>query len=216
MSVKVVVFDWDGTLVDSEQHIVSCISHAASLSGLPRLSYNRMKSIIGLGMKEALLDLYPSITEDQVQSLRRHYSQRFHSDASEGLELFAGVEETLSALKGQGVRLAVATGKSRRGLEIAKETSGLGAFFEIERCADETRSKPHPQMLHELIDYFGVSAHEMVMVGDTSYDMEMASRANMPSIGVSYGVHHSSELQNWKPRVIVDQMPELLEWIDVA
>lgn len=213
MRVKVVVFDWDGTLIDSEQHIVSCIAHAATVVGLPELTYDRMKSIIGLGMKEALMDLYPAITESQVQSLREHYSARFHDDASAGLELFPGVEETLNSLKEKGIRLAVATGKSRRGLEIAKKTSGLGDFFEIERCADETKSKPHPQMLHELIDYFGVSAQEMVMVGDTSFDMEMASRASMPAVGVSYGVHHSTDLQNWKPQVIVDQMPELLGWL---
>lgn len=208
------VFDWDGTLVDSEQHIVSCIAYAANASDLPELSYERTKSIIGLGMREALLTLYPDISEAQVQNLRQQYSARFHNEAGAGLELFSGVEETLEELKGRGVRLAVATGKSRRGLEIAKQASGLGRFFDVERCADETQSKPHPQMLQELIDHFGVSPQEMLMVGDTSYDMEMASRAKMPAVGVSYGVHALPDLQYWKPQVIVDHMPELLGWLE--
>ena len=214
MAWPVLVFDWDGTLVDSESHIVSCIAESAKVCDLPELSYDRMKSIIGLGMKEALYDLYPQITASQIDVLRQHYSKRFHQNEGAELALFPGVVDALKALRGAGYRLAVATGKSRRGLDLAKEQTGLGEYFEVERCADETRSKPHPQMLHELADYFGVRESNMLMVGDTSFDLEMAARAGSASVGVSYGVHDTEELLKHNPKRIVDEIQELLGWLE--
>ncbi|WP_197466150.1 MULTISPECIES: HAD family hydrolase [unclassified Oleiphilus] len=214
MSWSVVVFDWDGTLVDSERHIVSCIAESAKVCDLPELSYDRMKSIIGLGMKEALYDLYPQITSDQIDALRAHYSKRFHQNEGAELSLFPGVVDVLESLRGAGYRLAVATGKSRRGLDMAKEQTGLGEYFEIERCADETQSKPHPQMLHELAEHFGVDESNMLMVGDTSFDLEMAARAGSASVGVSYGVHDTEALLKHNPKRIVDEIGELIGWLD--
>ncbi|WP_068754018.1 HAD family hydrolase [Oleiphilus sp. HI0125] len=213
MRYSTIVFDWDGTLVDSERHIVSCIAESAQVCDLPELSYDRMKSIIGLGMKEALFDLYPNITEDQIQKLRAHYSQRFHQNEGAELSLFPDVFDVLKELKDRGFVLAVATGKSRRGLDMAKEQSGLGQFFDIERCADETRSKPHPQMLIEISDHLKVPRDQMLMVGDTTFDMEMAQKAQMHSVGVSYGVHAVKSLRQYNPKRIVDAMPELLAWL---
>ena len=214
MAWPVLVFDWDGTLVDSERHIVSCIAESAKVCDLPELSYDRMKSIIGLGMKEALYDLYPSISDAQIQLLREHYSKRFHQNEGAELSLFPGVADVLGSLQESGYRLAVATGKSRRGLDIAKEQTGLGAYFETERCADETRSKPHPQMLHELAEYFRVPESSMLMVGDTIFDLEMAARAGSASVGVSYGVHDTEELLKHNPKRIVDEIQELVGWLD--
>lgn len=214
MSWPVLVFDWDGTLVDSERHIVSCIAESAKVCDLPELSYDRMKSIIGLGMKEALYDLYPDITDAQILALREHYSKRFHKNEGAELSLFPGVVDVLEGLRDAGYRLAVATGKSRRGLEMAKEQTGLGVYFETERCADESRSKPHPQMLHELAEHFGVPEASMLMVGDTSFDLEMAARAGSASVGVSYGVHATEELLKHNPKRIVDDLQELIGWLD--
>jgi len=213
MTWKVLVFDWDGTLVDSEAHIVACITESARASDLPLRSYDEMKGIIGLGMREALLSLYPDLSEEQIASMRQHYSSRFHQNNGAELQLFEGIKESLSDLKALGYRLAVATGKSRRGLEMAKEQTGLGAFFEVERCADETQSKPHPQMLHELARHFDVPEHQMLMIGDTTFDLEMAARAGTSSVGVSYGVHSVSELSKHGPELIVDDMQELIRWL---
>ena len=213
MSWKVLVFDWDGTLVDSEQHIVSCIAESAEVCNLPALSYDRMKSIIGLGMKEALYSLYPEITEAQITTLRQHYSKRFHKNEGAELSLFPNVEKVLGTLKGMGYLLAVATGKSRRGLDMAKEQSGLAHYFDVERCADETQSKPHPQMLLEIAQHFDVLPEQMLMVGDTTFDLEMAQRAGAASVGVSYGVHAVDDLHQFEPQRIVDDMQELLAWL---
>lgn len=209
---KVVVFDWDGTLVDSEAHIVASITAAAEHAGLESLSYERKKSIIGLGMREALLTLYPGINDQQVQKLREYYAQHFFTKGTTPNDLFPGVKSTLEALKDHGINMAVATGKSRNGLTKALESSGLGHFFDIERCADETRSKPHPMMLEQIVEFYDCSPADMLMVGDTSYDMEMALQAGMPAVGVSYGVHDVAELHPHKPVAIIDEFEHLLRW----
>jgi len=210
LSYPVYIFDWDGTLVDSELHIVSSIEYAAQEVGLPKLSYSQMKNIIGLGMREALLALYPFLTESQVVDMRKHYSHNFFSSTTTSSELFEGVEHTLESLMSSGVRLAVATGKSRHGLDKALDSTGLKRFFEIERCADETQSKPHPLMLEEIASYFSLPTTQMLMVGDTEYDLEMAARCGMDSVGVSYGVHDVDRLRKHKPRKIIDSLSEIL------
>lgn len=214
MNFKAVVFDWDGTLVDSEAHIVESISHAAAHAGLPELSYERKKSIIGLGMREALLDLYPELNDEHIKKLREYYAEHFFSRATESHNLFEGVEATLLALRDKGVRLAVATGKSRNGLDKALASSGLGHFFEIERCADETRSKPHPMMLEQIASHFEFDYGDMLMVGDTSFDLDMAKQVGMPAVAVSYGVHERHDLLTREPLALVDSLEELLRWFD--
>ena len=213
MTWDVIVFDWDGTLVDSEKHIVSCIAESAQVCDLPELSYDRMKSIIGLGMREALYDLYPEISDLQIKTLRDHYSKRFHQNEGAELSLFPGVEFVLDSLRSKGFRLAVATGKSRRGLDMAKTQTGLGRYFDIERCADETQSKPHPQMLHEISAHYDLPESSLLMVGDTTFDLEMAARAGAASVGVSYGVHDKKDLMQHSPRLVVDDLQELLGWL---
>ncbi|MDX1451165.1 MAG: HAD-IA family hydrolase [Oleiphilaceae bacterium] len=209
MKFDVVVLDWDGTLVDSERYIVNSLSAAAQLEGLPDLGYDRYKEIIGLGLFEALAELYPDISRESVLRLKEAYAQCFVQGEHRALELFAGVQSTLQSLRSQGVRLAVATGKSRRGLERALDTTGLRAYFAATRCADETRSKPHPLMLEELIDELGVRPDRMLMVGDTEYDLAMAAAAGMPSLGVSYGVHEVLRLKKHGPLAIIDRFSEV-------
>jgi phosphoglycolate phosphatase len=207
---EVVVFDWDGTLVNSEAHIVSSIESAAREVGLPTLEYEVIKDIIGLGMREALLVLYPQLTEVQIVELRKHYSHFFFSKDVDRSMLFDGVLETLEKLQSSGLKLAVATGKSRNGLDKALEAMGLKSYFDIERCADETRSKPHPMMLAEISEYFGLPPAKMFLVGDTEYDLEMAARYGMDSVGVSYGVHDVDRLNKHKPLKVVDHISEIL------
>lgn len=210
---EVVVFDWDGTLVDSEAHIVASIECAAREVGLPALEYDVIKDIIGLGMREALLVLYPGLTDEQIVTLRKHYSHFFFSKDIDQSMLFDGVLETLDHLLASGVKLAVATGKSRNGLDKALEATGLKPYFKIERCADETKSKPHPMMLAEISEYFGLPPAKMFMVGDTEYDLDMAARFGMDSVGVSYGVHDVARLDKHKPLKIVDHISEILALI---
>lgn len=209
MSVEVLVFDWDGTLVDSEAHIVDSITQAAQAMKLEPLSYDRKKSIIGLGMREALNVLYPGLSEKDIDTMRQHYSGYFFKRGTSEHDLFPNVVDTLSQLKAQGYRLAVATGKSRNGLSKALVSTGLNVYFEIERCADETASKPHPLMLQQIAEHFAVAPERMLMVGDTSYDLEMAAAFGMPSVGVSYGVHDVSLLRQYKPVAIIDCISQL-------
>lgn len=210
---EVVIFDWDGTLVNSEAHIVASISYAARAAGLPLLEYDVIKDIIGLGMREALLVLYPELSDEQVDILRKHYSHYFFSKDVDQTMLFDGVLDTLEALQSSGVKLAVATGKSRNGLDKALEATGLKPYFDIERCADETRSKPHPMMLAEISEYFALPPAKMFLVGDTEYDLEMAARFGMDSVGVSYGVHDIARLKKHQPLKIIDHMSEILALI---
>jgi len=215
MPYDLVVFDWDGTLVDSEHHIVSSIAYAAERTGLPVLAHDRVKGIIGLGMREALEALYPDIDAAGVEAMRQHYSTAFFERETGKEQLFDGVIPVLEALKESGVRLAVATGKSRRGLERALDSTGLRQYFELTRCADETHSKPHPLMLEQIADKTKVPIASSVMVGDTEYDMKMAHSIGMDSIGVSYGVHEIDRLSVFKPLTIIDHMSELLPHVSV-
>jgi len=214
MKYKVFVFDWDGTLVDSENHIVSSLMHAAQEMGLPSRTYDENKNIIGLGMSEALLDLYPRLGDDELASMKRFYSNYFYSADVEQGALFEDVLSVLSELKLEGVKLAVATGKSRKGLDLALKTMGLSSFFDIERCADESKSKPDPLMLQQICDFYACHPEQMVMIGDTEYDLEMAANIGMDSIGVSYGVHEVDRLLRHKPVRIIDHFSEILTFIN--
>lgn len=207
-----VILDWDGTVCNSEARIVSCMLRAAERVGLPVLAPEAVGNIIGLGLPEAIAELFPEAPSEQRQRLSECYSEEWLAARSEPLPLFDGVLETLDRLLGADHRLAVATGKSRRGLNREFEEHGLGHLFVASRCADETASKPNPLMLRQLLDETGVPVEEAVMVGDTVYDLEMAASAGMSSIGVSYGVHRPQRLSAFKPKAIIDHFSELLQW----
>ncbi|RTL04015.1 MAG: HAD family hydrolase, partial [Lysobacterales bacterium] len=181
------VFDWDGTLMDSEYRIVACL-RAASLSlGLPALADAAYRHVIGLGLIEACAMLYPLAGDDEHLRLAEAYKHEFLSRDPAGMQLFAGAAGVLEALCADGYRLAVATGKSRAGLERAYRDTGLGRLFEASRCADETASKPDPRMLHELLAETGVPAARALMIGDTEFDLAMARAAGMAGIGATWG-----------------------------
>ncbi|HAA07219.1 HAD-IA family hydrolase [Acinetobacter schindleri] len=208
--VKLVIFDWDGTLFDSVGQIVASLQFAAQQFNQP-LTDADAKSIIGLGLPEVAQRLFPAVPElhaDILQAYSEHYVANSVEDA-----WFEGVSEMLYALKDQGIKLAVATGKSRKGLDrVLKQTNSL-ELFHATRAASETRSKPHPLMLEEILAETGVHAHEAIMVGDTSYDLEMALNIVMPSVGVSYGVHTSETLAKFNPLSIVNDVSSLHEFL---
>lgn len=209
MDVSVVIFDWDGTLVDSVDHIADSLHQAATELGYPALEREAYRDIIGLGMVEALERLYPGIGHDEMMAIREGYGNYFFRKVTTPQNIFEGMSDVVADLRGAGRGCSVATGKSRKGLQSALVSSGLGSHFDITRCADETRSKPDPRMLEEILVFYGIEPAEAVMIGDTRYDLEMAQRIGMPSIGVEWGVHKRDVLGNYGPHAIVDSVPDL-------
>lgn len=203
---KLVIFDWDGTVMDSVGQIVASLCYAAEQHDI-ELSPHAAKNIIGLGLPEAMRVLFPD-HEAQHDSLKQMYSQHY-VQKSKHTPLFAGMQALIAQLHGNNTQLAVATGKSRAGLNRVLRDSQLGGYFAATRGADETRSKPHPLMLEEILAQTGVGVADAVMVGDTSYDMEMAQNIHMDRIGVTYGVHEDSVLSKYAPNHIVADVTAL-------
>jgi len=206
---KLLIFDWDGTLCDSLSRIVYCLRCAAESAGLPPPSDPDARHIVGLGMVDALTTLFPGIAREQIDLMRDSYSRHFVEADREPSPFFSGVSETLWRLKHQGYLLAVATGKSRRGLDRVLQARQLDQFFDGTRCADETAGKPHPLMLIELMKEFACSPEESIMIGDTEYDLAMAANAGMSSIGVSYGAHDSRRLSQYRPLACLDKFSDV-------
>jgi phosphoglycolate phosphatase len=210
-SFELLVFDWDGTLMDSEAHIVASMQRAANDVNLPDLSAKAVSNLIGLGLRESIENLFPGIDDETCQAVFDRY--RYHFLADDPCEPFEGAEAVLSALKEQGYLLAVATGKGRVGLERVLTSTGFGQYFEETRCADETRSKPHPQMLYEIMEVLGVEPHKTAMIGDTEYDLQMANAAGVAPLAVDYGVHDRDRLMECNPLGYLMSIQELPEWL---
>jgi len=210
---SLIIFDWDGTLIDSASRIVTCMQMAMRETGLPVRDAQAIRNIIGLGLPEAFAQLYPDMGMAEMERMRTCYAEHFIADRVPPSAFFAGVEETLLQLKALGLTLAVATGKSRKGLNRVFNEIPWRDCFSASRCADETRSKPHPQMLHELLEETGTAAQDALMVGDTEFDMDMAQQAAIDRVAVSYGVHETARLMRYQPILVVDQMIELADWL---
>lgn len=206
------IFDWDGTLSDSAGRIVACMQTAIAACGLPQRPDAAVQNIIGLGLPEALRHLYPQALDAELTRLREAYAHHYIAADHDPCPLFPGALETLSELRERGYRLAVATGKSRRGLDRVLQRMELEGFFDATRCADETRSKPHPRMLFELLAEFELDARQAVMVGDTEYDLAMARSAGMAGMAVSYGAHALERLLPYDPVLCLTALPQLLDW----
>jgi phosphoglycolate phosphatase len=215
MPPDLIVFDWDGTLMDSAARIVNCMTAAFLELGLPVPPPERMRAQIGLGLEEAMRALCPRMAPALRARLMEGYRARFLGDDPTPTPLFAGAAEVVRELHGRGFLLAVATGKSRRGLDRALGESGLGAFFHATRCADETFSKPNPRMLFELLDELGASSGKALMVGDTEFDLLMAKNAEVAALGVSYGVHDAERLLACGPLGLIHAIDELPAWLAV-
>lgn len=212
MQYELIIFDWDGTLMDSVPRIVSCMQAAALEAEWGALTAAEVEDIIGLGLPEAIAKLCPGILPAQAERLRERYAHHFVQADATPMAFFSGVEAHIARLRGhEQQRLAVATGKSRRGLDRIFAETGSGAWFHASRTADETRSKPHPQMLSELLAELAVSVDRALMVGDTEYDLEMAKAIGMDRVGVSYGVHTPERLAMSEPKWIAHSVDELFD-----
>ncbi|WP_239496146.1 HAD-IA family hydrolase [Salinicola peritrichatus] len=211
---RLVIFDWDGTLMDSAARIVACMQGAARELGWPVLDDGTIRNIIGLGLPEAIAELYPDVTRQQQDRLREAYGHQFRLADRVPMPFFPGVVAGIERLRRDGsCRLAVATGKSRRGLDRVFGHEACGTWFAASRTADLTRSKPHPQMLEELLAECDVPAAEAIMIGDTEYDMEMARAIGMDRIAVTYGVHDRRRLERSEPRLLADDFSTLVDWL---
>jgi phosphoglycolate phosphatase len=205
-----IVFDCDGTLMDSTATIARCIQLSCQDVGLPVPSMQAASHVIGLGLRDALAHFAPSANEDQVQALVQRYKVHYLTNDA-NLVLFEGVENFLQQLSAAGYQMAIATGKSRAGLDRALSYTTIGHHFGASRTADETESKPHPRMLHELIDHFEVPARRVLMVGDTTHDLEMAKRAGTHAAAVSTGAHPEAQLRGYAVVACVPTVVDLAE-----
>ena len=211
---SLLVFDWDGTVVDTVHHIVSAMEAAIAAVGLPARTREQILGIIGLGMHEAAGTLFPDMDRDVHLRMVGLYSENYLTATAGRTTLFPGVRDTLEKLNKQGYMLAVATGKSRRGLERAFADTGIRKLFHASRCADETFSKPHPQMLLEIMQTLDVEPERTLMIGDSLHDLQMARNAGVDSVAVTYGAQPLHSLLQLKPATKLDTLGELPAWLD--
>jgi phosphoglycolate phosphatase len=212
LNFDLIAFDWDGTLFDSTQIITRCIQEAVRDVGGAVPSDEAAAYVIGLGLKQALAHAAPDVPPEKYPLLGERYQHHYALHVSD-LSLFDGVLPMLAALKDRGHKLAVATGKSRRGLDESLKSVALKGLFDASRTADETAGKPHPKMLHELIAQFAVPSERVLMVGDTTHDLQMALNAACPSVGVSYGAHEPSTFAALLPLHIAHSVRDLHDWL---
>ena len=211
---KLLIFDWDGTLMDSEATIISCMQAAIAAENIAPRSYEEIRNIIGLGLKESIQQLYPRADEILVETLLDRYRAAFFSDAAPQSQLFSGVYDTIEQLHEAGFLLAIATGKSRRGLDKALAQSNLEEFFPISRTSEETLSKPHPMMLDEIVVDYDVEREQALMIGDSEYDLQMANNLGMDSLAVACGVHSRERLLAQNPIGFVSMVTEIPDWLN--
>lgn len=205
---KLVIFDWDGTIMDSVTKIVNCMRESALVCGLVAPSDEAIKNIIGLSLEHAVATLFPDNANLYADLIAHYKHQHKHIDVTP-TPLFADVADTLARLKAKGIILAVATGKSRVGLERLLDETKLGHYFAATRTSDDAQSKPSPDMLLQLLNELGVSASEALMIGDTKIDMAMAQAANIDRLGVTMGVHNEAQLNEFEPIATVDSYQQL-------
>jgi len=212
MNYDLVIFDWDGTLMDSTTVIAASLQAACGDIGLAVPTDRDARFVIGLGLVDTLKHVAPGLDTDGQRRLTERYRHHFLAREHEA-PLYPGVREMLSDLHGNGRRLAVATGKARRGLERALDATGLRPWFEATRCADEGFAKPHPDMLLMLMDITGVEPRRALMVGDTTHDLELAANAGVDAVAVSYGAHDETLLDTRPAKGRCASVAELHRWL---
>jgi phosphoglycolate phosphatase len=209
MKHKLIIFDWDGTLMDSAGKIVDSIQAAARLAKLPIPHERAARDVIGLSLGPAIKKLFNFDTDKQVAELIAFYKAEFVNTNEVHSSMFVGAQALLESLRSQGRLLAVATGKGRQGLDNVWQQSKTAHYFHTSRCADDAESKPSPDMLLQILDELSISPEHALMVGDTSYDMAMAESIDMDRVGVSFGVHDIEQLQKHSPLGIINKLEEL-------
>lgn len=212
--IKLVIFDWDGTLADSAAQIVGAMQRAIDALQLPPRTDESIAELIGLGLNDVLLRLYPEADPDHLRELLGLYRAQWLSEAVDEAALFAGTLDALRGLRDDGFRLAIATGKSRRGLDRSlAHHSDVRDLIIASRTADETAAKPDPLMLRELLALEGLRAEQALMIGDTEYDLAMAAAIKMPAIGVTCGVHAPQRLQQAGAHALLERVGDLPRWL---
>lgn len=204
-----VIFDWDGTLCDSTGRIVEAMQQAAGDESADIPSVDAVRDVIGLGLPEAMATLFPALSSSRRSQVELHYRACYLALDQTPSPLYPGARETLNELREAGCLLAVATGKGRAGLDRLLAGHDLADFFDATRCADETRSKPDPLMVHELLEHLQRGPEDSVVVGDSEYDLMMARAAGVRSVGVSFGVHSAERLERHGPVAVIDELTEL-------
>lgn len=209
---EAVIFDWDGTLMDSTYSIIESIQLASADLGLEVPSTMQASWIIGMSLESGLYKAVPDLTAEQMpEFLDRYRHHFFQRDAS--IKMFDGAVEMLDQLRSRVVPISVATGKSRVGLDRVLQVVNLAHYFNTTRCADETRGKPDPLMLHEILWELDLEPENVLMVGDTTHDTYMAHNAGMDCLAVTYGAHDVPTLEKSEPTAIVTSVPEMQDWI---
>jgi phosphoglycolate phosphatase len=207
------IFDWDGTLADSIGRIVEAMHRSAERAGYALCSDEAVKGIIGLALPEAISTLYPHLDQPEVMAFRQHYADIYMALDTQPSPLYPGVVEALESFRADGYRLAVATGKARRGLDRVLVANGWEAFFDVTRAADETMGKPHPRMLEEILAHCQVPASRALMVGDSSFDLLMARNAGMHSVAVGHGALSLEALSVYEPQLSIQHFSQLQAWL---
>jgi len=209
---KVIIFDWDGTIVNSTGLIVRAIKEAALIKGITLCDEKKIFSVIGLGLDQAFHKLFSHLSKEEVIELQGLYKDSYLKSINE-VSLFDGIEFGIKDLRRRGYSLAIATGKSRRGLDMALKQSGLESLFGLTKTVDECFSKPHPQMVNEILDFYLAEKDEALIIGDSNYDLEMAVNAGIDSLGVTFGSQRRKDLVKYNPKGIADNAYEIFEWI---
>jgi phosphoglycolate phosphatase len=206
------VFDWDGTLMDSTAVIVASLQAACADLGLPVPPDERAQHIIGLGLHDAMAHVLPGVSPAEYPRVVERYGHHFRL-RDPATPLFAGAEEILRELKATGHRLAIATGKSRRGLDRALEKTGLVPLFHATRCGEESATKPQPGMLIDLMEMLATAPERTLMIGDTTHDMQMAINAGVAGVAAAYGAHPRGQLVALQPLACLDEPRDLWRWL---
>ncbi len=211
---QLLIFDWDGTLMDSAADIVANISAAIKHTALPARTDAQLRNIIGLGIMEGLEQLYPGESQAALIELQNAFKQNHFKVSASPSPLFPGTKNMLKKLNESGYWLAVATGKSKRGLKKALADHDITHLFHTTRTAEETCSKPHPQMLHEIIEELDITAAQALMIGDTTYDLEMAQNANMDAVSLGCGAHTLAQLDAFSRIAHFDYVTDVVKWLE--
>ncbi len=211
---ELLIFDWDGTLVDSIERIVESVRVAARAFDLPPRDDVSIKAIIGLALTDAISTLYPHIDDPVlIDEFRRRYSEHYLALEAQPSALYPGGASALQEFRERGHLLAVATGKGRNGLDRVLAGQGWTEFFDVTRCADETAGKPDPLMIEEILAHCGMRPEQALMIGDSVFDLQMAQRAGVDSVAVAYGAQPVEKLQAHGPRLVINRFAELATWL---
>lgn len=212
------VFDWDGTLVDSIERIVTSLQHASKQAIDRHISETQARDVIGLGLTEAITKLHPEldtrIHANELDDIANAYRQHYLYHNTVPAPLFTGVNDLLDELRDEGYTLAISTGKSRAGLQQSIAEHQVADYFATTRCAGENKSKPHPEMLHEILHELNFQAAQTLMIGDSEHDLKMANNANMQCIGVTHGVHDAETLEKFNPLICLSDITELSDYLN--